>query len=85
MFYKSVLFSYRAGTTEEPKMNIGHLDPGNQGPKVLEKEAWFKGQKYHLGGGLQVAEDDFHKKSKSKNALCEHLPFLETSFQLSTL
>ena len=66
MFYKSVLFSYRAGTTEEPKMNIGHLDPGDQGPKVLDKESWFKGQKYHLGGGLQVAEDDFHKKVKAK-------------------
>ena len=59
MFYKSVLYSYRAGAAQEPKMNIGHLDPGDQGPKVLDKESWFKGQRYHLGGGLQVAEDDF--------------------------
>ena len=81
MFYKSVLFSYRAGTTEEPKMNIGHLDPGDQGPKVLDKESWFKGQKYHLGGGLQVAEYDFQKKVKAK--ICNFFFSFITTFKRS--
>ena len=27
--------------------------------KRRDKESWFEGQRYHLGGGLQVAEDDF--------------------------